>query len=596
MSNETQPKTPIMPAIRRLVKLSGRNQVWLYVALLMVLLETFLQVAAMFSLARFVDAVTANNPTDFMRALLVTVTLFAATAPVSFFRSRSTGLFSERTMAMLREKVTTQATVLPIRYLEERHTGDLLAVVNADLTKLKNLTASALLGVVSQVLLAVAALIALFIISWQLALMSTLLTPFMFMIMSRLTQPVARRAEEMQQAIGDTVSVAQDGLGGLMVTKAFNLSAVMDDRFLQENQKARNRGQVLARLQAGADGAGGVFGVLPFLITFGFGGYLTITGHLTFGSLLAFISMLNYVANPLNSLPRLIASVSEAVGAAQRMYQILDQPAERSAGGGFPLHNGAPVIRMEHISFSYGEEPILKDVSLSVHKGQTVAIVGASGGGKSTLLKLLLGFYPLKENCLFLFEEDINHWSLGESRQQMAFVAQDTYLFPVSIAENIACGRPGATLEEIERAAQMANIHDYIVSLPEGYQTLVGERGARLSGGQRQRLSLARAILKNAPILLLDEPTSALDTESEALVQEALERFMAGRTTVVVAHRLSTIRNADLVLVLEEGHIVEQGTHEELMVHGGRYKELYLRQFDSTGAPAATKDSGENNE
>jgi len=318
------------------------------------------------------------------------------------------------------------------------------------------------------------------------------------------------------------------------------------------------------------------------LITFGFGGYLAISGHLTFGNLTAFIVMLNFVANPLSSLPPIIAGIGEASGAAQRMVGILDQDTERMDGQKFPFDEKAAVVRFAHVDFSYGEEPVLQDVSLSIQRGQTVAVVGPSGGGKSTLLRLLLGFYPLEENRLFLFEQDLNDWSLPSAREHMALVAQDTYLFPVSIAENIACGRPGASQAEIERAARMANIHDYIVSLPEGYRTLAGERGVRLSGGQRQRLALARAILKDAPILLLDEPTSALDTESEALVQEALERFMAGRTTIVIAHRLSTIRDADRVLVLEGGRIVEQGSHDELMSRAGRYKELYLRQFDET--------------
>jgi ABC-type multidrug transport system fused ATPase/permease subunit len=208
-----------------------------------------------------------------------------------------------------------------------------------------------------------------------------------------------------------------------------------------------------------------------------------------------------------------------------------------------------------------------------------VAVVGPSGGGKSTLVKLLLGYYPVTDGALRLFGHDLNQWQLAAARTQMAFVAQDTYLFPISLGENIRLGKPEASQEMVEQAARMANIHEFIAGLPDGYNTNAGEWGSRLSGGQRQRISLARAILKDAPILLLDEPTSALDTESEALVQQALERFSQGRTTLVIAHRLSTIKNADRVLVLDEGQIVEQGTHEALIAKGGLYLDLYQRQF-----------------
>ncbi|MBE0696257.1 MAG: ATP-binding cassette domain-containing protein, partial [Anaerolineaceae bacterium] len=225
------------------------------------------------------------------------------------------------------------------------------------------------------------------------------------------------------------------------------------------------------------------------------------------------------------------------------------------------------------------ETPVLKNIRVEIPAGQTVAIVGPSGGGKSTLIKLLLGYYPLPPDSLRLFGHDLNQWRLSAARAQMAFVAQDTYLFPISLGENIRLGKPGASQEQVEVAARQANIHDFITSLPDGYATNAGEWGSRLSGGQRQRISLARAILKDAPILLLDEPTSALDSESEALVQQALEGFTQGRTTLVIAHRLSTIKNADRVIVLDEGEIVEQGTHEELIAAGGVYLDLYQRQF-----------------
>jgi len=282
MSTASMQRIPIWPSIRRFLQLSGRSQIGLYVALLAAVLETASVITWNYYLALFVDAVMARQSADNMRYLLLTLALAAAEVPLGFIRARSIGRFSERTMAGLRHRVAARATVLPMRYLEERHTGDLLAVVNADLAKLQNLASSSLLGVAAQSLMAVAALVRLFVISWPLALVSTLLMPVMFLIMSRLNQPIARRTAEMQQAVGEAVSIAQDGLAGLMGTKAFNLVQVMDGRYGEANQRALNKGLLLSRLQAATQAGGSAFGVLPFVITFGFGGYLAVSGHLSF--------------------------------------------------------------------------------------------------------------------------------------------------------------------------------------------------------------------------------------------------------------------------------------------------------------------------
>jgi subfamily B ATP-binding cassette protein MsbA/ATP-binding cassette subfamily B protein AbcA/BmrA len=303
---------------------------------------------------------------------------------------------------------------------------------------------------------------------------------------------------------------------------------------------------------------------------------------------MAFINLLNLISNPLASVPRLFGSLGVAAGGASRVFDLLDQPGERTDGTvTAPVAGVDAAVRLTDVSFGYTPDAKVFDgVSLAVNPGETLAVVGPSGAGKSTLLRLLLGFNEPDSGKIELFGHDLSDWRLTDARRQMSLVSQDTYLFPVTIAENIAYGRPGATQAEVERAARLANIHEFVAGLADGYQTVAGERGARLSGGQRQRIAIARAILKDAPLLLLDEATSALDSESEALVQEALERFMDGRTTLVIAHRLSTIKNADRVVVLDQGRVVEQGTHDQLLAAGGLYQRLYLKQFAEQDAVA----------
>ena len=582
MAGKEKTPNPLIPTIRRLLRMAGKQSAWLWAALFFDLLNAILLILSAVFMRRVFDAVAAHETAVFWLYAAWSVGLTIPNGLFSYLRTTGTGRFSERTLAKLREAIAARSTLLPVSYHEERHSGDLLSVINADLGKVKTLLANNLtdfFGQTSRFILSLSYIIS---IHWMLALVSVIITPAIFLLINGLTQPVAKRSEELQNEIGQVNSIAQDAISGAMVVKSFNLSAILDEHFNQDNTKALKKGLGIARLWAIINGVGFGMAITPFIIAIGFGGYLVIDKQMTFGGLFAFVNLLNFVVNPLGSIPNILASMSEAAGAAQRVFKLLDHPSERQDGSVTqPERDGRPAIEFEDVSFAYQEsDPVLSHIRLKVPAGQTVAIVGPSGGGKSTLLKLILGYYPLPDNQVRLLGEDLNRWQLAALRQQMAFVSQDTYLFPVSLGDNIRCGKLDASQAEIEQAARLANIHDFIASLPEGYNSNAGEWGAKLSGGQKQRISLARAILKNAPILLLDEPTSALDAESEASIQQALDRFTQDRTTVVVAHRLSTIKNADRVLVLHDGSIVEEGTHEELIARGGLYLELYERQFE----------------
>lgn len=579
-NNQAAPK--FLPTLIRLFRLAGRSRVYFYAAVLLDLLTAAYIVIQSHLLRGMFDAVMAGEMPGFTRVVVILSIIMVLSIPIAYLRTRSAGGFGERTLSQIRQRVAEQLSRFPVLELEKRHSGDFMSVVNADLARLKNLLGTDLLELLSQVSQGIGALAYILLISWQLTLVSLVLTPLMFILLSALTGPIIKRSSQLQEEIGTLNGLAQDALNGLSITRAFNLTDTLTSRFDVRNQAVIQKGLAIARPRSLTNSLSILVGFSPFLITFGFGGYLAISGQITFGSLFAFINLLNFVANPLSSIPRLIAGIGEAVGASQRIFQILDQDLERSTGDIIPVDQYAsPVIRFQDVTFAYEPgSPVLRNVSLEIQEGESVAIVGPSGSGKSTLLKLLMGFYPLEQGQIDLFGTNLNAWQLEKARRQMAFVAQDTYLFPVSIEQNIQCGDLQAGTQQVELSAVAAHIHEFIQTLPDRYQTVAGERGARLSGGQRQRIALARAILKDSPILLLDEPTSALDTESEALVQKALEHLMSAHTSVVIAHRLSTIKNADRILVLDEGRIVEAGSHEQLLEKGGLYLDLYQNQFN----------------
>jgi ABC-type multidrug transport system fused ATPase/permease subunit len=374
-------------------------------------------------------------------------------------------------------------------------------------------------------------------------------------------------------------AVTQDAIGGIFIIKAFNLQKVLTEKFRRIAEAVRLEGLAIDR-RAGVEFA--VFLMLrytPQLVAPLYGGYLAYTGEISVGALLASVYLIWMVFIPVETALGWIRQFREITPALERIFEILDHPIEAE-----PVEESLPVpaasaFSFKSVSFRYNkDDDVLKDFNLAVDQGTIVALVGPSGCGKSTVLKLLCGFYRPQEGEVNIFGREIFQSGLRDARQRVSLVSQDTYLFPTTIAENIAYGRLGAGEADIIAAARAANAHEFILQQPDGYETYVGERGVRLSGGERQRIALARAILKDAPILLLDEPTSALDAQSEAIVQEALDRFMLGRTVLVVAHRLSTVKSVDLIVVLEGGKLCERGTHAELMKGNTLYKRLYLKQ------------------
>lgn len=417
-------------------------------------------------------------------------------------------------------------------------------------------------------------------LNWKLLLVCIVTLPLMAILTSTVSRPLIEYSSMQQRSLAKSNSVVQDAIGGIHIIKSYNLIQVMYRKFQSLlDQLLKNSLKVEKR--RAAIGAVSVFAqTAPYFLFLSLGGYMAIQGHLTAGGLVAFSHLLIYLVPGLSILPAQISNYKVMAGAAGPLFEMLDERTERTGNNVPTVSPSVPAIQFQNVSCSYnGQRAVLQDVSFTLPQGATVALVGPSGSGKSTVFKLITGFYDYQGGSIELFDQPLSSLDISQARSMISLVSQETYLFSGTIADNIACGADQVDMAKVMRAARTANIDEFIQLLPDGYNTIVGERGVKLSGGQRQRLSIARAIFKDAPILLLDEPTSALDAESEMLVQEAVNRIMKHKTVLVVAHRLSTIIDADEVLVLDNGRIVERGTHAELLVQNGAYTRLYNKQM-----------------
>ena len=481
----------------------------------------------------------------------------------------------------LRNSIYLKVTSLPLGFFSEEKKGDILARMSGDVNEVENSVMSSLDMVFKNLIMIVVYFFTLMVISWQLTIFVLLLSPVALYFMGSISKKLKRPSREGQAQWGELLSQIEETLTGLRIIKAFNAENKIRSRFSQQNEKLRNTSRKIAKRQQLAHPVSEFMGTTIIAIVVWFGGMLILKKHSSIDapSFIYYLIIFYSIINPAKAFTQAWYNIQKGLASMERIDKILK--AENTI-----LESEHPVsldtfqqeIRYDNVCFRYQSEPILHQVDLAILKGQTVALVGQSGSGKSTMVDLLPRFYDIESGSITIDGTDIRELSIHSLRYLMGNVNQEAILFNDTFFNNIAFGLDGATLDQVIEAAKIANAHDFISATEEGYETNIGDRGGKLSGGQRQRISIARAVLKNPPILILDEATSALDTESEKLVQEALENLMKHRTTIVIAHRLSTIRNADLICVMHEGRIVERGTHQELLSKNGYFKRLYDMQ------------------
>ncbi|HFN8510118.1 TPA: SAV1866 family putative multidrug efflux ABC transporter [Staphylococcus aureus] len=501
--------------------------------------------------------------------------------PIEFIRQYLAQWTSNKILYDIRKKLYNHLQALSARFYANNQVGQVISRVINDVEQTKDFILTGLMNIWLDCITIIIALSIMFFLDVKLTLAALFIFPFYILTVYVFFGRLRKLTRERSQALAEVQGFLHERVQGISVVKSFAIEDNEAKNFDKKNTNFLTRALKHTRWNAYSFAAINTVTDIGPIIVIGVGAYLAISGSITVGTLAAFVGYLELLFGPLRRLVASFTTLTQSFASMDRVFQLIDEDYDIKNGvGAQPIEIKQGRIDIDHVSFQYNdnEAPILKDINLSIEKGETVAFVGMSGGGKSTLINLIPRFYDVTSGQILIDGHNIKDFLTGSLRNQIGLVQQDNILFSDTVKENILLGRPTATDEEVVEAAKMANAHYFIMNLPQGYDTEVGERGVKLSGGQKQRLSIARIFLNNPPILILDEATSALDLESESIIQEALDVLSKDRTTLIVAHRLSTITHADKIVVIENGHIVETGTHRELIAKQGAYEHLYSIQ------------------
>ena len=574
-----------MDIFKRLLQLAKPHTLRFLAAMACMLVVGVTTSALAFLVKPALDEIFLKRNADMLKLIpLAVIGIYLVKGTCNYFQTVLMNFIGQRIVADLRAELYRKIQLQSLAFFTKHPTGVLMSRITNDVGYIQGAVSEAVTALLKDSFTLLCLVVVIFYRDWQLAIVAMFVFPLAVYPIAKFGQKMRQIATRAQVTLGSLTSLLQETISGTRIVKAFGMEAHENKRFSIENERLFRLSLKSISINAVSSPFMEFLGGLGISAIIFYGGYQVIHGQSTPGTFFSFLTALIMLYEPVKRLTNVNNTIQQGIAGAERVFSIMDLvPEIRNRPDAVPLPRISREIEIRNVTFRYEEAPVLKNINLRIRTGEAVAFVGMSGGGKTTLVNLIPRFYDVTDGMILIDGQDIRNVTVESLRGQIAIVTQQTILFNDTVRNNIAYGDISKTEDQIVEAAKAAHAHDFILRLPKGYETVIGEQGTKLSGGERQRISIARALLKNAPILILDEATSSLDSEAEIEVQDALENLMKGRTTLVIAHRLSTIRNADRIIVLVNGEIREEGTHETLLSRHGEYSRLYNMQFMENG-------------